>query len=58
MYIAPEIISQEKYSNQVDIWALGLIIDEIIHGSSFFKGKNEIDVLLMIKTVEYYIRDE
>jgi calcium-dependent protein kinase len=41
-YVAPEILDgrvlQEGYDRTVDTWALGLMFDELIHGSPFYNG--------------------
>jgi serine/threonine protein kinase len=37
-YMAPEILEGINYSFQIDIWALGVILYELIHGSTPFVG--------------------
>ena len=37
-YMAPEIIKEHPYSKSVDIWSLGIILYEMLHGFSPFKG--------------------
>ena len=39
-YMSPEIISNENYDKCVDIWALGILLYEMLHGFSPFKSKN------------------
>lgn len=39
-YLAPEIIKNEGYSKEVDFWALGLIIYEMLSGINPFKRRN------------------
>lgn len=36
-YMAPEIIDGTKYNNSVDIWALGILLYEMLHGYSPFR---------------------
>ncbi|OMJ66081.1 hypothetical protein SteCoe_37206 [Stentor coeruleus] len=38
-YMAPEIIKGQKHSYEVDIWALGVLLYEILHGYSPFQGR-------------------
>jgi NIMA (never in mitosis gene a)-related kinase len=47
-YMAPEILRNEKYSNKVDIYALGCIIYELCTLNFYFGNKTEgkIDVSL------------
>lgn len=56
-YVAPEILEKQSYDKSVDIWALGLIIDELIHKKPFYNGSTEEEVFGYIKTINYYIRD-
>ena len=44
-YMAPEILAAGTYSNKVDIWSLGILLYEILHGATPFKGKNQIERL-------------
>jgi calcium-dependent protein kinase len=37
-YVAPEILAGDGYDKLVDVWALGLIMDELIHGTPFYNG--------------------
>ncbi|EGR30396.1 protein kinase domain protein [Ichthyophthirius multifiliis] len=43
-YMAPEIVFRQQYDYRIDIWALGILLYELLHGSAPFKGKslNEI----------------
>ena len=37
-YLAPEIILKKGYSNEVDIWALGVVFYELVTGFAPFKA--------------------
>jgi serine/threonine protein kinase len=37
-YIAPEQAKFHNYTNAVDVWSLGIIFDEILHGTPFYSG--------------------
>lgn len=43
-YMAPEIFEGEEYSYSVDIWALGIMLYEIIHRHSPFFGKSSFQI--------------
>ncbi|CAD8135651.1 unnamed protein product [Paramecium pentaurelia] len=57
-YVAPEILDKQQYDKSVDIWALGLIIDELLHKTPFYNGMSEEEVFFKIKTTNYIIRDQ
>ena len=37
-YMAPEIFETENYNGAVDVWSLGILLYELIHGISPFAG--------------------
>lgn len=39
-YIAPEQAKFHNYTNAVDVWSLGIILDEILHGTPFYSGED------------------
>ena len=41
-YMAPEIINELPYNNSIDIWSLGILLYELIHGYSPFKVLDDI----------------
>ena len=43
-YIAPEIFKGEQYNKAADVWSLGVLLYEMLHGYSPFKGKNYKEV--------------
>lgn len=45
LYMAPEVLSEKTYDSSVDIWALGLLLYEMIYGvSPFYYCKNLTDL--------------
>ena len=36
-YMSPEMVNKEEYSKDIDIWSLGILLYEMIHGHSPFK---------------------
>lgn len=40
-YMAPEMYKLEEYGNEVDVWALGVIANELLFGENPFIGKNK-----------------
>ena len=46
-YMAPEIINNEQYDKSIDIWSLGVLLFEMIHGfNPFENNKNNINLLI------------
>ena len=39
-YIAPEVIKGCGHTSAVDWWTLGILVYEMLHGTTPFKGKN------------------
>ena len=58
-YVAPEVINTDNcgYDHTIDIWTLGLILDEMIFGSPFYNGESEQEVYDKILQIDYYVRD-
>ena len=52
-YMAPEMINQNKYGKEIDIWSLGILFYEMLHGHSPFRPDkpnfNDRDIIKNIK---------
>lgn len=42
--MAPEMLFRGEYDYRVDIWALGVLLYELLHGCAPFKGKTAAEV--------------
>lgn len=40
LYMAPELVKEQKYSEKVDVWSLGVIVYQLLSGVTPFDGKN------------------
>ncbi|CAG9318062.1 unnamed protein product [Blepharisma stoltei] len=40
-YMAPEVLNLDRYSYEVDIWALGILLYEMLHGYAPFRAKSD-----------------
>jgi len=38
-YMAPEIINESPYNTSIDVWSLGILLYELIHGYSPFRAR-------------------
>jgi serine/threonine protein kinase len=45
LYMAPEILNDKTYNDSIDIWAIGIILYELLFGNHpFYKSKNLVDL--------------
>lgn len=57
-YIAPEQARFQTYTNAVDVWSIGIIFDELLHGEPYYTGENNKEVFDKIIKMEYKVRDQ
>ena len=55
IYMAPEILQNNKYDNKADIWSLGVIFYELLTGKTPFNVKKYDDLIYSIKNKEIII---
>ena len=53
LYMAPELLKEKEYSYEVDIWALGIIIYQILIGKTPFETNDFSELLQKVKRMEY-----
>ena len=60
VYVAPEVFGGSSYSKEVDYWALGCLIYEMIYGkSAFYSDSGKINELKKIITQgKYYFPED
>jgi len=42
--MAPEMLFKSDYDYRVDVWALGILLYEMLHGHAPYKGKSASEV--------------
>ena len=58
-YISPEMINGNIINyKSCDIWSFGIIMYELFHGYTPFKGKNDLDTIENIKKGNFYINEK
>lgn len=50
IYMAPQILDKKDYSAKCDIWSLGIIFYELLHGAVPWTARSERELLAKIKT--------
>jgi len=52
-YVAPEVLTHDAYSEQVDMWSLGVIVYILLCGFPPFYGDNDAQMFKKIKAANY-----
>jgi serine/threonine protein kinase len=42
-YMAPEIVKEKPYDKSIDVWSLGILLYEMLHGYSPFRARDDQD---------------
>ena len=53
LYVAPEILGNEKYDTKCDMWSCGVIMYMMLSGKAPFNGENEEEIYQSIKKGKY-----
>lgn len=55
LYMAPELVRHQKYTEKVDVWSLGIITYQLLSGRTPFDGKNikKINHNILYKEVKF-----
>ena len=56
MYMAPEIITRNGYDYKSDLWSVGIILYEMLHGYTPFNVQNFIELIKEIKKKDIQIK--
>jgi serine/threonine protein kinase len=54
--MAPEMIENRPHDFTLDLWCLGVLLYEFLHGTAPFKGRNELEKcknIVLCQGVEY-----
>jgi serine/threonine protein kinase len=45
LYMSPQILKRETYTSKADLWSVGLILYELMHGTTPWMAYNEVQLL-------------
>ena len=51
-YMAPEIVEDRPYDKSIDVWSLGILLYEILHGYSPFRADDQDNYKAIFKNIE------
>lgn len=54
-YMAPEVVSQKNYSTKIDMWSLGVLAFELVHGTTPFRAPDPPRIMKNINSGEFDI---
>mmetsp|Transcript_4957 Transcript_4957/g.3567 ORF Transcript_4957/g.3567 Transcript_4957/m.3567 type:complete len:215 (+) Transcript_4957:348-992(+) len=49
LYMAPEVVKEEKYDGKVDVWAVGVLAFILLSGGPPFRGRTRYEIFRSIK---------
>ena len=55
-YMAPEIFQNKDYDAKVDVWAVGVMLHEMLFGELYFIGNSHMEVATNVQNKKYVIR--
>lgn len=50
LYMAPEILHFQHYDEKIDMWSIGIILFELLHGYPPFHGRSNVQLLRNIRS--------
>ena len=57
IYMAPEVIKGEVYTNKADIWSLGVVLYQMVFGKCPFESKSIAKLIKMLEDEDVSIPD-
>jgi serine/threonine protein kinase len=54
-YMSPEMLNNRQQTFKVDIWALGILLYEMLHGTPPYRAKNPRDMMRMVAEGRYTV---
>ena len=60
LYMAPELVNRQPYTEKVDVWSLGVITYQLLSGKTPFEAKSikKIDCNINNKKIKFKSKNE
>ena len=58
LYMAPELVKEQRYNEKVDVWSLGCIVYQLLSGKTPFDGKSLQQINRFICTKEVSFKEK
>lgn len=55
-YMAPEIFQNKDYTSKIDVWAVGVMLHEMLFGELYFIGNSHMEVANNVQKKKYEIK--
>eukprot|EP01105_Mastigella_eilhardi_P001941 TRINITY_DN12385_c1_g1_i5.p1 TRINITY_DN12385_c1_g1~~TRINITY_DN12385_c1_g1_i5.p1 ORF type:complete len:448 (+),score=105.94 TRINITY_DN12385_c1_g1_i5:437-1780(+) len=55
LYMAPEVLHNEKYSRKSDLWSVGVILFEMLTGCQPFGGKSQVELYNNQRSTQFVV---
>ena len=56
-YMAPEVVSNKESDEKADVWSLGILLYEMLHGYAPFLGRDKNDIMARIQNNKILFRN-
>ena len=53
-YMSPELVNKLEYTKEVDVWSLGILLYEMIHGYSPFRPENALNAKEVLNKIKIH----
>lgn len=55
--MSPEVVFKKPYNENIDVWALGVLLFELVHGRSPHKAKDLNEIKEYFKSYNFFVKN-
>lgn len=56
--MSPELVLKRQHNNKVDIWCLGILLYEMLHGAPPFEAESIAEIRTQLKDLNIMIKED